>query len=83
MENYKEEYKKKGDKELRLKCLRTAVHVGYTGHRPLRNITIEHFCFIKRCSNHYNIIKRRTKQRKQEKEKERKKIKNKKMKVKK
>ena len=41
MEKYKEKYKKKGDKELKLKCLRTASHVGYTGHRPLRNITIE------------------------------------------
>ena len=38
----KEQYKKKGDKELKLKCLRTTSHVGYTGHRPLRNITIEH-----------------------------------------
>ena len=44
MENYtyKEQYKKKGDKELKLKCLRTVCHVGYSGHRPLRKITIEH-----------------------------------------
>ena len=42
MENYKEQYtNKKGDKELNLKWLRTALHGGYTGHRPLRNITIE------------------------------------------
>ena len=42
MANYKEQYtKKKGEKELKLKWLRTAFHVGYTGHRPLRNITIE------------------------------------------
>ena len=41
MENYKELYTKKGDKELKLKWLRTVFHVGYTGHRPLRNITIE------------------------------------------
>ena len=50
MENYKEQYKnkhknniqtKKGDKELKLKWLRTCFHVGYTGHRPVRNITIE------------------------------------------
>ena len=55
MENYKEqEYtnKKKEDKELKLKWLRTLLHVGYTGHRPLRKITIEQICFIKRCSNH-------------------------------
>ena len=34
---------KKGDKELKLKLkwLRTAFHVGYSGHRPLRKITIE------------------------------------------
>ena len=30
MENYKEQYtNKKGDKELKLKYLRTALHVGY------------------------------------------------------
>ena len=32
--------------------LRTAFHVGYTGHRPLRKITIEQICISKRCSNH-------------------------------
>ena len=54
MENYKEQYtnKNKETKELKLKWLRTAFHVGYTGHRPLRKITIERWCFIKRCSNH-------------------------------
>ena len=54
MENYKEQYtnKKRETKELKLKWLRTVVHVGYTGHRPLRKITIEHLCTIKRCSNH-------------------------------
>ena len=53
MENYKEQYtNKKGDKELKLKWLRTFSHVGYTGHHPLRKITIEQFCIIKRCSNH-------------------------------
>ena len=31
----------KGDKELKLKWLRTALHVGYTEHRPVRKITIE------------------------------------------
>ena len=36
--------------------LRTEFHVGDAGHRPLRNITIEHICFIKRCSNHLIII---------------------------
>ena len=42
MENCKEQYtNKKRDKELKLKWLRTASHVGYSGHRPLRNITIE------------------------------------------
>ena len=41
MENYKEQYKNKGDKELKLKCLRTLFHVDYIGHRPVRNITIE------------------------------------------
>ena len=41
--NYKEQYtnNKKETKELKLKWLRTASHVGYTGHRPVRNITIE------------------------------------------
>ena len=37
---------------MKVKCLRTGIHGGYTGHRPLRKITIEHFCFIKCCSNH-------------------------------
>ena len=32
--------------------LRTFIHVGYFGHRPLRNITIELRCTRKRCSNH-------------------------------
>ena len=43
MENYKEQYtnKKKETEELKLKWLRTEFHVGYTGHRPVRNITIE------------------------------------------
>ena len=43
MENYKEQYtnNKRETKELKLKWLRTVVHVGYTGHRPLRKITIE------------------------------------------
>ena len=42
MENSKEQYtNKKGDKELKLKCLRTVCHVGDAGHRPLRKITIE------------------------------------------
>ena len=27
-------------------------HVGYTGHRPVRKITIERSCTRKRCSNH-------------------------------
>ena len=38
-------------------------HVGYTGHRPLRKITIEQICFIKRCSNHSRtrIQQRKTK----------------------
>ena len=53
MENSKEQYtNKKGDKELKLKWLRTASHVGYTGHRPVRKITIEQICTRKRCSNH-------------------------------
>ena len=43
---------KKGDKELKLKWLRTGKHVGYSGHRPVRKITIERCCTIKRCSNH-------------------------------
>jgi hypothetical protein len=51
MENYKEQYKnkhknniqtKKETKELKLKWLRTVIHGGNTGHRPVRNITIEH-----------------------------------------
>ena len=44
MENYKEQYtnNKRETKELKLKWLRTVLHVGYFGHRPLRNITIEH-----------------------------------------
>jgi len=37
---------------LKLKSLRTTLHVGYSGHRPLWNITIERWCRIKRCSNH-------------------------------
>ena len=37
---------------MKLKCLRTVLHVGYTGHRPIRNITIERWCLIKCCSNH-------------------------------
>ena len=43
MENYKEQYtnKKKETEELKLKWLRTEFHGGYTGHRPVRNITIE------------------------------------------
>ena len=37
MDNYKEQYtNKKGDKELKLKWLRTFFHVGYTGHIPTR-----------------------------------------------
>ena len=58
MENYKEQYtnKNKETKELKLKWLRTAFHVGYTGHRPLRKITIERWCIIKRCFNHSRTI---------------------------
>ena len=42
METYKEQYtNKKGDTQLKLKWLRTFIHGGYTGHRPVRNITIE------------------------------------------
>ena len=42
MENYKEQYtNQKGRQRIEIECLRTASHVGYTGHRPLRNITIE------------------------------------------
>ena len=41
---------------MKLKCLRTVVHVGYTGHRPLRKITIELISLIKRCSNHSRTI---------------------------
>jgi len=54
MENYTEQYtnKKRETKELKLKCLRTVCHVGDAGHRPLRKITIEHWCITKRCSNH-------------------------------
>ena len=53
MENYKEQYtnKKKKTKELKLKWLRTASHVGYSGHRPVRKITIELIYLIKCCSN--------------------------------
>ena len=54
VENYKEQYtnNKRETKELKLKWLRTGINVGYSGHRPLRKITIEHLCIIKRCSNH-------------------------------
>ena len=54
MENYKEQYtnKKRETKELKLICLRTGCHVGNAWHRPLRKITIEHWCITKRCSNH-------------------------------
>ena len=52
-ENYKEQYtNKKGDKELKLKCLRTVLHGGNAWHRPLRKITIKRWCSIKCCSNH-------------------------------
>ena len=48
----KNNIQKKGDKEFKLNCLRTLLHGGDAWHRPLRNITIEHWCLIKRCSNH-------------------------------
>ena len=41
---------------MKLKWLRTFLHVGYSGHRPLRKITIECICFLKRCSNHSRTI---------------------------
>ena len=54
MENYTVQYtnKKRETEELKLKWLRTALHGGQAGDRPLRNITIERWCIIKRCSNH-------------------------------
>ena len=60
LHNYNQDYivrtiknnTKKRRQRIEIECLRTAHHVDYTGHRPLRNITIERFCFIKRCSNH-------------------------------
>ena len=54
MENYTEQYtnNKKETKELKLKWLRTAIHVVNFWHRPLRKITIKLICMIKRCSNH-------------------------------
>ena len=39
-------------KKNEIECLRTWLHVGDAGHRPFRNITIEHCCTRKRCSNH-------------------------------
>ena len=42
MENYKEQYTNKRRRQrIEIECLRTVYHVGYTGHRPFRNITIE------------------------------------------
>ena len=41
MENYQAQYTKKKEKRIEIECLRTVCHVGYTGHRPVRNITIE------------------------------------------
>ena len=60
MENYKEQYT--NNKRL----LRTALHVGYTGHRPLRNIIIEHCCMIKCCLNHSRTIIQQRKNRDKE-----------------
>ena len=37
----KNDIQKKGDKRIEIECLRTVTHGGYTGHRPVRNITIE------------------------------------------
>ena len=43
---------KNKETRIEVECLRTAIHVGYTGHRPLRKITIERICLLKCCSNH-------------------------------
>ena len=43
MENYQEQYtNKKRRQRIKSVMVRTSIHGGYTGHRPLRNITIEH-----------------------------------------
>ena len=64
MENYKEQYtnKNKETKEFKLKWLRTAFHVEYTGNCPLRKITIEQTCTLKRCFNHSITIIQQRKQ---------------------
>ena len=41
MENYQAQYTKKKEKRIEIECLRTGSQFGNTGHRPLRNITIE------------------------------------------
>ena len=69
----------------RLKVLRTTGHVVATWNIPFWKVTVKHWCFLKRCSNHYNITKRRTKKwdqniqeyNKKEKEKQKKNKKNK------
>ena len=57
MENYKEQYtNNKRRQRIEIEYLRTIFQVDYIGHRPLRNITIERWCLIKRCSNHSRTI---------------------------
>ena len=42
MENYNEQYtNNKRRQRIEIEWLRTVCHVGYTGHSPVRNITIE------------------------------------------
>ena len=51
---------------MKLKCLRTLYHVGDAWHRPLRNITIERWCIIERCSNHSITIIQKKKKRQEQ-----------------
>ena len=66
MENYiKNNTRKKGEKNWNW-MLRTVCHVGHFWHHPLRNITIEHWCTLKCCSNHsITIIQNREKRQEQ------------------
>ena len=64
MENCKEQYKKK-EKIIQIECLRTAIHVDNAWHIPLRKITIESWCLIKRCSNHSRTIIQQRKNKRQ------------------
>ena len=53
MENYKEQYtNNKRRQRIEIECLRTVCHGGNAWHRPVRKITIEHWCALKCCSNY-------------------------------